>query len=55
MKGIKFIEMQEVTFEKEAIDLKTGKHVSIYKTAFFNGRAKIITKPNDIELKTKHV
>ena len=49
MKGFKFTEMQEVTFEKETIDSKTGKHVSIYKTAFFNGRAKTITKANDIE------
>ena len=49
MKGFKFIETLEVTFEKEAIDSKTGKCVSIYRTAFFNGRAKTITKPNDIE------
>ena len=28
-------------FEKDNIDSKTGKHVSIYKTAFFNGKAKI--------------
>ena len=49
MKGFKFIETLEVTFERETIDSKTGKHVSIYKTAFFNGRAKTITKPNDIE------
>ena len=33
MKGFKFIETLEVTFEKEMIDSKTGKHVSIYKTA----------------------
>ena len=39
----------EVTFEKDTIDSKTGKHVSIYKTAFFNGKAKAITMPNDIE------
>ena len=32
-----------------AIDSKTGKHLSIYKTAFFNDKAKTITKPNDIE------
>ena len=51
MKGFKFIEMLEVTFEKETIDSKTGKHVSIYKTAFFNGIAKTITKANDIEHK----
>ena len=49
MKGFKFIEMLEVTFEEDTIDSKTGKHVSIYKTAFFNGKAKTITKPNDIE------
>ena len=49
MKGFKFIEMLEVTFEKETIDSKTGKRVSIYKTAFFNGKAKTITKANDIE------
>ena len=49
MKGFKFIETLEVTFEKDNIDSKTGKHVSIYKTAFLNGKAKTITKPNDIE------
>ena len=49
MKGFKFIETLEVTFEKDTIDSKTGKHVSIYKTAFFNGKGKIITKVHDIE------
>ena len=49
MKGFKFIETLEVTFEKNTIDSKTGKRVSIYKTAFFNGKAKTITKANDIE------
>ena len=49
MKGFKFIETLEVTFEKDTIDSKTGKHVSIYKMAFFNGKAKTITKVNDIE------
>ena len=49
MKGFKFIETLEVTFEKDNIDSKTGKRVSIYKTAFFNGKAKTITKANDIE------
>ena len=29
MKGFKFIETLEVTFEKDTIDSKTGKHVSI--------------------------
>ena len=49
MKGFKFIETQEITFEKDTIDSKTGKRVSIYKTAFFNGKAKTITKVDDIE------
>ena len=38
-------------FEKDTIDSKTGKHVSIYKTAFFNGKAKIVTKVDDLEPK----
>ena len=38
-----------VTFEKDTIDSKTGKRVSIYKTAFFSGKAKTITKAIDIE------
>ena len=51
MKGFKFIEMLEVTFEKQTINSKTGERVSIYKTAFFNGKAKTITNANDIEPK----
>ena len=47
MKGFKFIETLEVTFE--TIDSKTGKRVSIYKMAFFNGKAKTIAKAKDIE------
>ena len=49
MKRLKFIETLEVTFEKDTIDSKTGKRVSIYKTAFFNGKVKTITKVDDIE------
>ena len=48
MKGLKFVETLEITFEKETIDSKTGERVSIYKTAFFNGKAKTITHSNDI-------
>ena len=51
MKGFKFIETLEVTFEKDTIDSKTGKHVSIYETAFFNGKAKTITEVDDLEPK----
>ena len=49
MKRFKFIETLEVMFEKDTIDSKTGKRVSIYKMAFFNGKAKTITKPKDME------
>ena len=49
MKGFKFIKTLEITFEKDNIDSKTGKRVSIYKMAFLNGKAKTITKANDIE------
>ena len=49
MKGFKFIETLAATFEKDTIDSKTGKRVSIYKTAFFNGKAKTITKVDDLE------
>ena len=48
-KGFKFIETLEVTFEKDTINSKTGKRVSIYKTAFLNGKVKTITKVDDIE------
>ena len=49
MKEFKFIETLDVAFEKETIDSRTGKRVSIYKTAFFNSKAKTIAKANDIE------
>ena len=49
MKGFKFIETLEATLKKETIDSKTGKRVSIYKMAFFNGKAKTITKAIDIK------
>ena len=42
MKRFKFIESLEVMFEKDPIDSKTGKRVSIYKTAFFNGKGLMI-------------
>ena len=45
MRGFKFIETLEITFEKDSIE----NRVSIYKTAFFNSKAKTITKANDIE------
>ena len=49
MKGFKFIETLEVTFKKEISNPKSRKRENIYKTAFFNGKAKIITKASEIE------
>ena len=49
MKGYKFIETLEVTFKKREYDPKTGKSEFIYKTAFFSGKAKTITKASEIE------
>ena len=43
MRGYKFIEILEITFEKSAINPETGKRERTYKTAFFNGKAKTIT------------
>ena len=49
MEGFKFIMTLEVTFEKDTINPRTREHESIYKTAFFNGKAKTITKASEIE------
>ena len=49
MKGYKFIETLEITFEKSAINPETGKRESTYKTAFFNGKVKTITKASETE------
>ena len=47
MKGFKFIETLEVTFKKREYDPKTGESEYIYKTAYFNSKAKIITNVNE--------
>ena len=49
MKGYELIETLEVTFKKETSNSKTGKRENIYKTAFFNGKAKTITNADEIE------
>ena len=46
MKEYKFIETLEVTFKKET---SNGKRENLYKTAFFNGKAKTITNVNELE------
>ena len=50
MKGFKFIETLEVTFLKMVTTDSTNKTtVWIYKKAFFNSKAKTVTKASDIE------
>ena len=50
IKGFKFIETLEVTFVKKITTDSINKTTSlIYKKAFFNGKAKTITKVDDIE------
>ena len=49
MKGFKFIDTLEVTFRKETSNSKIGERENIYKTSFFNGKAKTITKASEIE------
>ena len=50
MKGFKFIETLEVTFVMKITTDSINKTTSlIYKKAFFNGKAKTITKLNNIE------
>ena len=49
MKGFKFIKTLKVTFRKDTVDSETKGVVSTYKMAFLNGKAKTITKANDIE------
>ena len=49
IKGYKFIEILEVMFKKKKLNPETGKSEFIYKTAFFNGKAKTITKASEIE------
>ena len=45
MKGFKFIETLEVTFEKDTIDSKTGKRVSIYKEHSSMAKLKPLLRP----------
>ena len=48
MKGFKFIGTLVVMFNKDVANSQGLKLETIYKTAFFNGKAKTITKANDI-------
>ena len=52
MKGFKFLETLEITFMKkkvEKLDSINKINIIVYKTAFFNGKAKTVTTASDIE------
>ena len=49
MKGFKFIETLEISFENSVINQDNGKCESTHKTAFFSSKAKTITKASEIE------
>ena len=54
MKGFKYIETLEIMFMKKKVkklDSINKINTIIYKKAFFNGKAKTITKANDVEHK----
>ena len=54
MKGFKFMETLEITFMKkkvEKLDSINKINAIVYKTTFFNGKAKTIAKANGIEHK----
>ena len=51
MKEFKFVETLVVTFEK--LKIVNEKPISIYRTAYFNSNAKMITKVHDIEPKLR--
>ena len=43
----------EVMFKKETSNSKTGKRENIYKTAFFNGKAKTIANASANEIQSE--
>ena len=51
MKGFKFIETLVEMFHKDVANSQGVKLETLYKTAFFNGKAKTITKAKDIRHK----
>ena len=48
MKGIKYIETLKLTFKKTTIDANKNETKIIFKTAFFNSKAKTIINENEI-------
>ena len=48
MKGIKHIETLKLIFKKTTIDARKNEPKMIFKTAYFNSKAKTIINENDI-------
>ena len=48
MKGIKYIEALKLTFKKTTVDADTNEPKMIFKTAYFNSKAKTIINENEI-------
>ena len=48
MKGIKHIETLKLTFKKTTVDADKNEPKMIFKTAYFNSKAKTIINENEI-------
>ena len=48
MKGIKYIETLKLAFKKTTVDAYENEPKMIFKTAYFNSKAKIIINENEI-------
>ena len=48
MKGIKYIETLNLTFKKTTVDADKNESKMIFKTAYFNSKAKMIINENEI-------
>ena len=48
MKGIKYIETLKLTFKKTTVDADKNERKMIFKTAYFNSKAKTIINENEI-------
>ena len=48
MKGIKYIETLKLTFKKTTVDADKNKPKMIFKTAYFNSKAKTIINKHEI-------
>ena len=55
IKGFKFIETLEVMFKKEISNPKTRQRENIYKTAFFNGRAKASETESELSMSQQDI